>query len=84
MFNNLLCERGDIIDNAIYNMILEITGKTDIGLPWDMSIISPIADAAQSTLASHGIHICRPYYEGDDEIPCYKVADCECAACPMR
>lgn len=83
MFENLLCERGDIIDNAVYKMLLEITGKPESELPWDMAMIGPIADAAQSTLASHGVHICRPYY-ADDEIPCYKVHNCECPACPMR
>lgn len=83
MFNNLLCERGDIIDNAVYNMLLEVTGKPESDLPWDMAVIGPVADVVESTLASHGIHICRPYY-ADDEIPCYKVADCECTACPMH
>lgn len=82
-FENLLTKRSDTIDNAIYNMLLEILGENEESMPWDMEIIGNVADAVEVALPDFGKHLCRPYI-GEGESPCFKLHECKCATCPMK
>ena len=85
-FEELLCSRNDIVDNAVYGMILDLTGKTEEELPWNMEIIGTVADAVEGALTDLGIPICRPFYVGEAETPCYLIhgsGDCSCEQCPL-
>ena len=86
-FEDLLCTRGDVWDNAVYQMMLVLMDKTEDEFPWDMEKIGPVADAVEGALADAGLHICRPWMENsgeEDEKPCYLTGECECESCPMK
>lgn len=75
-FEDHLCERNDFVDNKIYQLVLDLTGKRESELGWDMSVIGDVTDAISAVLETHGMHFCHPYHEGDSETPCYKGCDC--------
>lgn len=89
-FERLLCEQGDAIDNAVYQMILALLGETEETLPWNMELIGGVADAAEAALKSLGRPICRPFTssdpekDDDEEIPCFMTDECSCPSCPMK
>lgn len=89
-FDNFLTDRNDIIDNAVYQLILTLTDKTEDELEWDMSIIGDVTLAIESVLARHDITICHPYHEEDENddnserIPCIDTDTCEHSDCPYK
>jgi len=45
-----MVERNDEIDNAVYELILTLTEKTDDELPWNMEMIGTVTDAVKNLL----------------------------------
>lgn len=85
MFENLLTERSDAIDNAAYQLILALTGNSEDDMPWNMEYIGPVVDAAVKALNDEYVSTCRPcYINNDDETPCYQMSECDNPDCPMR
>lgn len=79
IFESLLCDRNDEIDNATYaliNLIVTNNHEADDGIEWDMQLIGEVEDFIEDLLRKNGVEPCRPYYEGEDEIPCYLGSDC--------
>ena len=90
-FEDYMTARNDIVDNAVYNLILTITGKTETELPWDMNIICDVIDPIEEILYRKGIYMCRPSYiigpeDYDEEHTCYKDHghDCLYEKCPYK
>ena len=88
-FESLICEQNDLVDNAVYRCILDLTGKNEDELPWDMNVIGDVTDAIESVLDRKGIYFCRPGHniapdDYDRETPCYEDNDCKCDNCPMK
>jgi hypothetical protein len=65
-------DRNDIIDNAVFEVLKAMSHEE---IEWDMEVIGEIADFAGCMLTEHGIKICRPWYNIDDNTPCYKTTD---------
>lgn len=88
MFEELIAEKNNIIDNAVYQLILTITGKTEEELTRDPVVICEVTDAIEEVLYNKGIHICRPCHvipeDSDEERPCYEGTYCKYENCPMR
>jgi hypothetical protein len=95
-FEDFLCEKGDLVDNAVYAALCSLVqfrddeaseDEAENALPWDMSIIGEAAEALESILKESGVAFCRPYHCGDDETPCYLDPDsdaCKNPNCPFR
>lgn len=89
-FDDLLCEKGDVIDNAAYALAAALVGVDDPTgpdaeqtIPWDMAYIGEIVDAAEEILKRHGYETCHPFNTGD-ETPCYQTDECSTKNCPMK
>jgi len=90
-FENYLCERNDLIDNAVYDVIRAMTAsdinydeRTDPAIPdWNMSAIGEIGDIAEAIILEKVGHTCHPYYT-EDEVPCYLDEDCKNKYCVFR
>lgn len=84
-FDNVLCERGDLIENAAHRFLCEITEKE---LEWNIGLIRQVADAAIEAMEDNRIHICDPGCFEDEGKPCYKYEKCpflyEAEKCPMK
>ena len=85
-FDNHLCTQGDLLDNAVHQMLCTISEQE---LDWDISDIREVLDFAIDTLAQKGVNVCNPYHEcdgGKDPVPCYlcKNNNCDKGKCPMR
>lgn len=94
---DVLCKRGDVVDNAIYHMLCVILDLTPDEFEWDMSIIGEVADAVEAILLQCGHPLCRPWIEregdsDDDQTFCCEVSmdpdtdpanRCQCSCCPM-
>jgi len=77
--DTFLCDRGDDIDNAVYDAICALSpGKKP---EWDMSFIGPAADMLVYVMQNHGLETCRPWQNEDEEI-CYSLQDERCEHCP--
>lgn len=87
-FEDFLERKTEAVYSAAYDLASALVARngteTEESIPWDMSFIGEIADAAESVLESNGIRHCNPYYEGKDEIPCYLGSDCTYVDCPLR
>lgn len=87
-FDDFLSNRMDELDNAVYVLLRSFlmldSEEIDEAFPWDMEIAGSVSDQIEDILAEHGYHACRPYYEGDNRIPCYCGTDCQRTICPMR
>lgn len=46
-------ERQDEVDNACYALLLNLSGKTEKELPWDIYYISKIRQAAQEVVVDN-------------------------------
>lgn len=85
-FENHLCERCDIIHNAVHTMVCDIAG---FDVEWDMSYIGEIADCVVSTLHDTGIPVCYPSYlaePGNTEHRCVDEDECPvgCPHCVLK
>lgn len=88
-FDDFICEKCDELDNLAYNLLCAVAAKnntqtdeTDI-VPWDMSQIAELEDAAKDILHESNIPVCHPFYEGDEETPCYQGSSCDKKNCPF-
>lgn len=83
-FEHYLEFKADEIDNAAYALAVALLRSLpeqsyeDV-LPWDMSVIGPIVEAAKETLEEHGKQICWPYYE--EEMRCCRTKSCKMSNC---
>lgn len=75
--DDLLCEAGDIIENAVYQAIQSLC---PVKLEWDMALIGPTADAIEAVLKKHGKPTCRPWEDENQNI-CYSLEKERCAHC---
>lgn len=87
-FEDVLIEKNDEIDNAAYNLAVALVrannpGEAEAILPWDMSIIGEIVDAAEEILQKKGYKTCHPYYCDEGEISCPESGTCSNPNCPL-
>jgi|GEM_PF-1694399 len=80
-FEGFLTARNDEIDNAAYALLCALAGSE---LAWDMEKIGNLVDDAEALLTERGVDTCRPFYEGDEEMPCFAGSDCKNLACAFR
>ena len=80
-FENAICERSDVLDNAVLEMCKTITGRED--LEWDEFIYGEIKEFIVDTLNKHGIDTCYPYYL-DDDTYCVNGDECTCKNCIFK
>ena len=65
---NEMVERNDVIDNAVYALILTLTEESEDELPWDMEIIEAVTDAVKDVLCdSFGKKIRHPAVVTNDD-----------------
>ncbi len=90
-YEQFLENKNDRIDNAAYELLCSIASKKDSTLKedghpvdWNMELIGDVVDFAEDLLARKGIPVCRPFYEGDEEVKCYLGTDCKRTDCPFR
>lgn len=89
-FEDFLTSRNDELDNAAYHFMRlmlalpEEEAAEDDPFPWDMQHIGEAEDCIEAMLKECGLLVCHPYYEGDDETPCYKGTDCQRKTCPFK
>lgn len=87
-FDDFLCERNDVVDNAAHDLALAMlsangTAPDEAAFPWSMEIIGAILESTMSILDEHGYHACWPYHE-NDEIPCHSLDKCKNKDCPFK
>lgn len=73
---DLLCEAGDIIDNAAFDLLNTMSPER---IDRDMSVVAEVADAAERIMELRGLKTCRPWLDAD-EVVCYKSED-RCKYC---
>lgn len=83
-FERYLEYKGDEIDNAAYALAVTLLRThpeqtNEEVLPWDISVIAPIVEAAQAELEKQGKQSCWPYFEEARE--CYRIAGCKNKQC---
>lgn len=76
--DDLLCEAGDRIDNAVFEAIMSIAHHVK-KLDWDMSLIGPVSDFIERLLTERGISTCHPWQD-ENECICYATSD-RCKYC---
>ena len=88
-FESFLEKRNDLLDNLAYQLLWLLTQpgteQTEAVLsefPWDMSLIGPLLETAESLLQKAGFSTCYPYY-GENEIPCIHTSLCQHPNCPF-
>ena len=81
LFERHLIQQGDATDNAAYELACAIAGKH---LDWNQAYIGEIVDDAENTLTNLGIDTCRPWLDGEYEVPCYLTDDCANSNCPLK
>lgn len=84
LFQDYLCARGDVIDNAAY-LLLNVMANLDEELEWDIGMIREVVESATAVLERHGIIACDPFYFDDRgrRTPCYQSDDCD-GECPFK
>lgn len=84
-FDDFLTDRMDELDNAVYALLHQfLLLDAENTFPWDMEIIGTVSDQIEDILTEHGFFPCRPYYEGDNRVPCYAGHDCKHPCCPLK
>ena len=89
-FENFICNKNDDIDNAAFNLLCTIVTTSEYyngdcpEIEWNMETIGQLVDYAENLLIKSGYNTCHPFYEGDEETPCYLGEDCERTDCPFR
>lgn len=76
--NDLLCEAGDRIDNAVFEAIKSMAHDGE-KLEWDMSLTGEIKECIESLLKERGIDACYPWQD-ENECICYATSD-RCKHC---
>lgn len=82
-FDNFLCDRNEDIDDAAFELLKSLVIEPE-KFEWNQSIIGPIVDYTEGLLANNKIDICHPFYEGEDESPCFESSDCNRENCPYK
>lgn len=80
-FEDFLTAHSDEIDRAAFALLCALSGSE---LAWDMENIGTLVDSAEILLAERGVDTCRPFYEGDEEVPCISGMDCKNPSCAFR
>ena len=80
-FEDFLTEQNDKIDQAAFALLCALSSSK---LAWDMEKIGTLVDSAEILLAERGVDTCRPFYEGDEEVPCISGTDCKNPLCAFR
>lgn len=80
-FEDFLTERNDEIDRTAFALLCALSVSK---LAWDMEKIGTLVDSAEALLAERGVDTCRPFYEGDEEVPCISGTDCKNPSCAFR
>lgn len=83
-FENHLCAQCDVIHNAVYNMVCEITGKE---MEWDMAYIGELSDVIADTLKGLRLPVCYPaYLDSENRYRCCDEDECPygCVECPLK
>ncbi len=75
--DDFLCDRGDEIDNAVFDAICALA-QPDTEVEWSMEMIGAVNDFIESMLTDHKIPTCYPHHEND--VICYKTAN-RCKHC---
>lgn len=83
-FERYLECKNDEIDSAAYALAVALLRThpeqtNEQVLPWDMSVIAPIIEAAQKELERLGKETCWPYYEEAKQ--CYRTGSCKNKRC---
>ena len=83
-FERYLEYKADEIDNAAYSLAAALLRchpdeTNEEVLPWDMSVIAPIIEAAQKELERLDKQTCFPYFEEAKE--CYRIGSCNNKRC---
>ena len=73
-FEDFVTARNDEIDNAAHALLCALSTSD---LSWDMEKIGALVDYAEGLLTERGADVCHPFYEGEDETPCIRGADCK-------
>jgi len=55
-----MLERNDIIDNAVYDLILTLAEKSRDELDWSMEIIGEVTDAVKEVLSRFKLRVRHP------------------------
>lgn len=76
--DGFLCERGDEIDNAVFEAIQAIA-HPETEVEWSMELIGAVNDFIENLLLAHHLPVCHPWHNEDETI-CYKTAD-RCKHC---
>lgn len=84
-FDEHLCQQGDLLDNAVHQM-MEAISETKV--EWDIADIRDVLNYAIGVLMKKHIQVCNPYYEYGGKCgsrPCYLIEDngCDKGQCPM-
>lgn len=79
-FDDFLLYKGDEIDNVAYSLAVALLRThpeqtPEAVLAWDMSVIAPIVEVAQTVLQRSGKKTYRPYFE--ETMPCFKKRGCK-------
>lgn len=77
--DDLLCEAGDLIDNAVFNAIQALSDKK---IEWDMRYIGSVAEAIESAMESFGVPSCHPWQDDEENI-CYSLDNERCPHCQL-
>ena len=80
-FEDFVTARNDEIDNAAHALLCALSTSD---LSWDMEKIGALVDYAEGLLTERSVDVCHPFYEGEDETPCIKGADCKNPHCAFR
>lgn len=88
-FESFLEKRSDLLDNLAYQLLWLLTKpeteqpeNTPPEFPWEMSLIGPLLETAESLLQKAGFSTCYPFY-GEDEVPCIHADQCRHPGCPF-
>lgn len=75
---DLLCKQSDAIYNAVYDAICALSpGEKP---EWDAAIICPAVDALVNVMEDHGLAVCYPWQDENEDI-CYSLPDDRCEHC---
>lgn len=80
MFENYLCERGDEIENEMFNFIKLFSLSNP---EWDINMIRTCIDAVQNALEDKGVYVCNPYH-GENDTPCFSLSECKHPECNFK
>lgn len=88
-FEPFLEKRNELLDGLAYQLLwlltqpeAELTETVLSEFPWDMSLIGPLLETAESLLRKAGFSTCYPFY-GENEIPCIHADQCRHPDCTL-